>query len=98
MTRVVTVAAAQMGPVGGKGSCEQALARRMFGRLEEDWLLVAGRGFYNWPDWQAAAATGAALLWRVKADRGCRCSSCCPTVPACRSWPGPPCTTRPGPT
>src|SRR5262249_38457223 len=21
-------------------------------------------GFYNWPDWQAAAATGAALLWR----------------------------------
>ena len=35
---------------------------------EEDWLLIADRGFYNWPDWQAAAATGAALLWRVKAD------------------------------
>ena len=35
-------------------------------RLEEDWLLIADRGFYNWPDWQAAAATGAALLWRVK--------------------------------
>jgi Insertion element 4 transposase N-terminal len=74
--RVVTVGecgshakvAAQMGPVGGKGSCEQALARRMFGRLEEDWLLIADRGFYNWPDWQAAAATGAALLWRVKND------------------------------
>ncbi len=73
--RVVTIGecgshakvAAQMGPVGGKGSCEQALARRMFGRLEEDWLLIADRGFYNWPDWQAAAA-GAALLWRVKAD------------------------------
>lgn len=72
--RVVTIgecgshakAAAQMGPVGGKGSSEQALARRMFGRLEEDWLLIADRGFYNWPDWQAAAATGAALLWRVK--------------------------------
>jgi hypothetical protein len=60
--------AAQMGPVGGKGTCEQALARRMFGRLEESWLLIADRGFYNWPDWQAAAATGAALLWRVKAD------------------------------
>ena len=59
--------AAQMGPVGGKGSSEQALARRLFGRLEEDWLLIADRGFYNWPDWQAAAATGAALLWRVKA-------------------------------
>ena len=59
--------AARMGPVGGKGSSEQALARRLFGRLEEDWLLIAGRGFYNWPDWQAAAATGAALLWRGKA-------------------------------
>jgi hypothetical protein len=74
--RVVTVGecgshakvAAQMGPAGGKGSCEQALARRLFGRLEEDWLLIADRGFYNWPDWQAAAATGAALLWRVKND------------------------------
>ena len=74
--RVVTIGecgshakvAAQMGPVGGKGSSEQALARRLFGRLEEDWLLIADRGFYNWPDWQAAAATGAALLWRVKAD------------------------------
>jgi len=40
----------------------------MFGRLEPGWLLVADRGFYNWPDWRAAAATGAALLWRVKAD------------------------------
>jgi Insertion element 4 transposase N-terminal len=74
--RVVTIGecgshakvAAQMGPVGGKGSCEQALARRLYPRLEEDWLLIADRGFYNWPDWQAAAATGAALLWRVKAD------------------------------
>jgi hypothetical protein len=73
--RVVTIGecgshakvAAQMGPVGGKGSGEQALARRMFGRLEEDWLLIADRGFYSWPDWRAAAATGAALLWRVQA-------------------------------
>jgi len=74
--RVVTIGecgshakvAAQMGPVGGKGASEQALARRMVGRLEEGWLLIADRGFYNWPGWQAAAATGAALLWRVKAD------------------------------
>jgi hypothetical protein len=74
--RVVTIGecgshakiAAQMGPVGGKGSSEQALARAMFGRLEEGWLLIADRGFYNWPDWRAAAATSAALLWRVKAD------------------------------
>ena len=74
--RVVTIGecgshakvAAQMGPVGGKGASEQALARRMFGQLQEDWLLIADRGFCNWPDWQAATATGAALLWRVKAD------------------------------
>lgn len=41
--RVVTIAecgshakvATQLGPVGWKGSGEQALARRMFGRLEE---------------------------------------------------------------
>ena len=73
--RVVTIGecgshakvAAQMGPVGGKGASEQALARRTFGRLEEDWLLIADRGFYNWPGWQAAAAAGAALLWRVQA-------------------------------
>jgi hypothetical protein len=73
--RVVTIGecgshakvAAQMGPVGGKGASEQALARRMFGQLEEDWLLIADRGFYNWPGWQAATATGAALLWRVQA-------------------------------
>jgi transposase IS4-like protein/DDE family transposase len=74
--RVVTIGecgsrakvAAQMGPVGGKGSSEQALARRLYPRLEEDWLLIADRGFYNWADWQAAATTGAALLWRVRAD------------------------------
>jgi len=35
--------------------------------VEEDWLLIADRGFYNWPGWQAAAAAGAALLWRVQA-------------------------------
>src|SRR6266480_4456121 len=31
-------------------------------------VVSADRNFYNWPDWQAAAASGAALLWRVKAD------------------------------
>ncbi len=50
--RVVTIGecgshakiAAQIGPVGGKGTCEQALARRLFPRLEQDWLLIADRG------------------------------------------------------
>ena len=51
-----------------KGSGEQSLARTLYPRLEEDWLLIADRNFYNWEDWCAAADTGAALLWRVKAD------------------------------
>ena len=59
---------ARIGGVAGKGAGEQALARPMLRRLEEDWLLIADRNFYNWEDWCAAADTGAALLWRVKAD------------------------------
>jgi hypothetical protein len=59
---------ARIGGVAGKGAGEQALARPMLRHLEEDWLLIADRSFYNWPDWCAAADTGAALLWRAKAD------------------------------
>jgi hypothetical protein len=74
--RVVTVSEcgshavvdAEIGGVAGKGSGEQSLARRLYRRLEEDWLLIADRNFYNWQDWQAAAASGAALLWRAKSD------------------------------
>ena len=74
--RVVTIGegashaavAAAIGPVTCKGSGEQSLARTLYPRLEEDWLLIADRNFYGWQDWCAAAGTGAALLWRVKAD------------------------------
>ena len=75
--RVVTVSecgshaavAAAMGPVaGGKGSGEQALARRLYPDLEEGWLLLADRNFYSFTDWCAAAGTGAALLWRVRSN------------------------------
>jgi hypothetical protein len=59
---------AEIGPISGKGSGEQALARRLYQRLEPDWLLIADRNFYGWVDWCAAAGTGAQLLWRVKAD------------------------------
>jgi len=58
---------AAIGPAaGGKGTGEQPLARSLYPRLEEDWLLIADRNFYNWDDWRTAADTGAALLWRVK--------------------------------
>jgi hypothetical protein len=75
--RVVTVSEcgshaavlAAVGPAaGGKGSGEQALARRLYPRLEQDWLLIADRNFYGWKDWCAAAGTGAALLWRVRSN------------------------------
>jgi hypothetical protein len=74
--RVVTVSEcgshavvdAEIGGIAGKGSGEQTLARRLYARLEPDWLVLGDRNFYNWADWCAAADTGAALLWRVKAD------------------------------
>ena len=62
------VVAAGIGGVAGKGAGEQSLARKLYRRLEEDWLLIADRNFYNWDDWCTAADTGAALLWRVKSD------------------------------
>ena len=77
--RVVTVSecgshaavAAAVGPAaGGKGSGEQALARRLYPGLEEGWLVLADRNFYSFKDWRAAAGTGAALLWRVKSSLG----------------------------
>ncbi|MGH3539879.1 MAG: transposase domain-containing protein [Pseudonocardiaceae bacterium] len=53
---------AEMGGIIGKGSGEQALARRLYRRLEPDWLLIADRNFYNWAAWCAAADSGAQLL------------------------------------
>jgi hypothetical protein len=73
--RVVTITecashaavAAAVSGTAGKGTGEQALARRLFARLEEDWLLLADRNFYSWDGWRAAADTGAALVWRARA-------------------------------
>jgi hypothetical protein len=74
--RVVTVSEcgshavvdAEIGGIAGKGTGEQSLARKLYRRLEQDWLLIADRNFCNWQDWRAASGTGAQLLWRVKAD------------------------------
>jgi len=61
--------AAAVGPAaGGKGSGEQALARRLYPGLEQDWLVLADRNFYSFAGWCAAADTGAALLWRVRSN------------------------------
>jgi transposase IS4-like protein len=60
---------AAIGPAARKGSGEQSLARGLYPRLEQDWLLIADRNFYSWQDWCAAAGTGAALLWRVRSSQ-----------------------------
>jgi hypothetical protein len=54
---------AQVGPYR---TGERALAAGLLGRLAPGMLLLADRGFYSWALWNAAAATRADLLWRVK--------------------------------
>src|SRR3954447_14626901 len=44
---------------------EKTLAQRLYPRLRAEELLTADRGFYSWPAWDTAQATGAALLWRA---------------------------------
>jgi Insertion element 4 transposase N-terminal/Transposase DDE domain len=57
---------AAFGPVRGTGTGEQALAGRLLGRLRAGMLVLADRNFYSYGLWNAAAATRADLLWRVK--------------------------------
>jgi hypothetical protein len=54
------------GPLLGKGTGEQTLARGLLDRLRPGMLLLADRGFYSFALWTAARGTGAHLLWRVK--------------------------------
>jgi len=56
--------AAATGPLA---TGETVLAQRLFSALRSDMLLLADRGFLSFDLWQQAAATGADLLWRVKA-------------------------------
>jgi hypothetical protein len=57
---------AAMGPCRGKGTGERALAAGLLGSLRAGMLLLADRNFYSWDLWNAAAGTGADLLWRVQ--------------------------------
>ncbi len=71
--RMVTVAecashAVVSAVIGAQSQAEQTLAATLYPRLDSDWLLLADRGFYSFTAWNTAAATGAQLLWRVKAD------------------------------
>jgi hypothetical protein len=57
---------AATGPLRGCG--EQALAAQLTGQLRRGMLLLADRGFYSYQLWNAAAGTGAQLMWRVSAS------------------------------
>lgn len=59
---------AAIGPLRGKGTGERELAGQLLGSLHRGMLLLADRGFYSWQLWNAAAATGADLLWRVSSS------------------------------
>jgi len=68
--RIVTLVAcgtrALLGAVTGPFTTgERTLAGQLAGRLEKGMLLLADRGFYSFALWNAAAAGGADLLWRV---------------------------------
>lgn len=47
---------------------ERVLLQRLISEFTADMLVICDRGFYSYRLWQAAAATGAALLWRCKND------------------------------
>jgi hypothetical protein len=71
--RMVTVAecashAVVAAVIGAQWQAEQTLAAILYRRLDEDWLLLADRGFYSFAAWNAAREGGTQLLWRVKAD------------------------------
>lgn len=52
--------------IGPYTTSEPALSAEVIGRLRAGMLCLADRGFYSFTAWQAASATRADLLWRVK--------------------------------
>jgi hypothetical protein len=56
--------------LGPYASAERTLAGELWRSLEAGMLCLADRGFYSFECFQNARRTGAALLWRVKADVG----------------------------
>lgn len=67
--------AAAEGPVG---EGESTLARRVVEHLDSGMLCLADRGYLSYELWQAAVATGAELLWRVRSDVATPCDRCLP--------------------
>ena len=57
---------------------ERALAGELIADFGPGMLVIADRGFYSWQLWQAAAASGADLLWRMQDG---------PNLPVVRAFP-----------
>ena len=73
--QVRVVAAAECGThavfaaaMDGVAIGEQALLRRLLGKLDPAMLVIADRNFLGFHLWETVAATGADLLWRAKSD------------------------------
>jgi hypothetical protein len=47
---------------------ERTLLKRLLPEVTPDMLVMCDRGFFSYELWQAAAATRAQLLWRLKSD------------------------------
>lgn len=69
------IVAAELGPWRTN---DRALAEALLDEFEPGMLIMADRGFYSFRLWEAAAATGADLLWRMPAG---------PNLPVVRSLP-----------
>ncbi|MEX5638018.1 transposase, partial [Parafrankia sp. FMc2] len=64
---------AALGPAGGaKPASEQALARTLYPRLAERWLLLADRNFSSWTDWCTAATAAGIDPDRIRFKRTVR--------------------------
>jgi hypothetical protein len=55
--------------IGPCTTSETELARPLVARLTPGMLCLADRGFYGFRLWQAAAGTGAGLLWRMRSQQ-----------------------------
>ena len=60
---------------------EKTLAQRLLPRLRVDELLTADRGFYCWPAWDTATATGRRCCGAPRPNSSCPCCGCSPTGP-----------------
>jgi len=64
--------------LGAWRASERALAGEIVADFEPGMLVIADRGFYSCQLWQAAAASGADLLWRMQEG---------PNLPVVRAFP-----------